>query len=72
MGNYLSCPRTEKLSEDGDNGVLKYGASSMQGWRSSMEDAVKDPTFVCCSKNYSLWIFYCKEIITVWKIEERS
>lgn len=39
MGIYLSTPKTEKFSEDGDNGDLKYGLSSMQGWRSSMEDA---------------------------------
>lgn len=40
MGIYLSTPKTEKFSEDGENGHLKYGLSSMQGWRSSMEDAV--------------------------------
>ena len=51
MGNYLSSPKTEKFSEDGDNGTLKYGASSMQGWRSSMEDAVGDPPFVCLVRN---------------------
>ncbi|KAK4488890.1 hypothetical protein RD792_004680 [Penstemon davidsonii] len=39
MGVYLSTPRTEKISEDGENGRLRYGLSSMQGWRSSMEDA---------------------------------
>ena len=40
MGTYLSTPKTEKESEDGENERLKYGLSSMQGWRSSMEDAV--------------------------------
>ncbi|KAF9617122.1 hypothetical protein IFM89_034172 [Coptis chinensis] len=39
MGIYLSSPKTEKLSEDGENGRLKYGLSSMQGWRATMEDA---------------------------------
>ncbi|PSR96000.1 Protein like [Actinidia chinensis var. chinensis] len=39
MGTYLSTPKTEKESEDGENERLKYGLSSMQGWRSSMEDA---------------------------------
>ncbi|CAM8937413.1 unnamed protein product [Rhodiola kirilowii] len=39
MGVYLSAPRTEKASEDGENSRLKYGLSSMQGWRSTMEDA---------------------------------
>ncbi|KAL8139337.1 hypothetical protein V2J09_005358 [Rumex salicifolius] len=40
MGIYLSSPKTEKASEDGGNGKLRYGLSSMQGWRTSMEDAV--------------------------------
>lgn len=39
MGTYLSCPKTDKKSEDGENGQIKYGASKMQGWRASMEDA---------------------------------
>jgi hypothetical protein len=40
MGVYLSTPKTEKLSEDGGNDKLKFGLSSMQGWRATMEDAV--------------------------------
>ncbi|XP_052190329.1 probable protein phosphatase 2C 60 isoform X1 [Diospyros lotus] len=39
MGIYLSSPKTEKFSEDGDSGRLRYGLSSMQGWRATMEDA---------------------------------
>ncbi|TYJ33767.1 hypothetical protein E1A91_A05G125400v1 [Gossypium mustelinum] len=39
MGVYLSTPKTEKLSEDGENDKLRFGLSSMQGWRASMEDA---------------------------------
>ncbi|XP_052487508.1 probable protein phosphatase 2C 21 isoform X2 [Gossypium raimondii] len=39
MGVYLSTPKTEKLSEDGENDKLQFGLSSMQGWRASMEDA---------------------------------
>lgn len=39
MGVYLSSPKTEKASEDGENGRLRYGLSSMQGWRATMEDA---------------------------------
>lgn len=39
MGIYLSSPKTEKASEDGENDRLRYGLSSMQGWRSTMEDA---------------------------------
>ncbi|PIA45893.1 hypothetical protein AQUCO_01600264v1 [Aquilegia coerulea] len=39
MGIYLSTPKTEKFSEDGENGKVRYGLSSMQGWRATMEDA---------------------------------
>ncbi|KAL8243514.1 hypothetical protein R6Q59_009772 [Mikania micrantha] len=39
MGVYLSTPKTDKTSEDGENEKLRYGVSSMQGWRTSMEDA---------------------------------
>ncbi|XP_062223902.1 probable protein phosphatase 2C 11 isoform X2 [Phragmites australis] len=39
MGVYLSTPKTEKLSENGENERLKFGLSSMQGWRATMEDA---------------------------------
>ncbi|CAL9771421.1 unnamed protein product, partial [Musa acuminata subsp. burmannicoides] len=39
MGIYLSSPKTEKFSEDGGNPRLRFGLSSMQGWRASMEDA---------------------------------
>ncbi|KAK6915140.1 PPM-type phosphatase-like domain [Dillenia turbinata] len=39
MGIYLSTPKTEKFSEDGENDRLRYGVSSMQGWRATMEDA---------------------------------
>lgn len=39
MGVYLSTPKTDKLSEDGENDRVRYGLSSMQGWRASMEDA---------------------------------
>lgn len=40
MGVYLSTPKTEKFSEDGESHNLRYGLSSMQGWRATMEDAV--------------------------------
>ncbi|KAH7523955.1 probable protein phosphatase 2C 60 isoform X1 [Ziziphus jujuba] len=39
MGIYLSAPKTEKFSEDGENDGLRFGLSSMQGWRATMEDA---------------------------------
>eukprot|EP00252_Welwitschia_mirabilis_P024223 TRINITY_DN7105_c0_g1_i1.p1 TRINITY_DN7105_c0_g1~~TRINITY_DN7105_c0_g1_i1.p1 ORF type:complete len:337 (+),score=75.30 TRINITY_DN7105_c0_g1_i1:360-1370(+) len=39
MGIYLSSPKTDKTSEDGENDQVRFGVSSMQGWRASMEDA---------------------------------
>ena len=39
MGIYLNTPKTEKFSEDGGNDHLRYGLSSMQGWRATMEYA---------------------------------
>ncbi|WOK92652.1 putative protein phosphatase 2C 11 [Canna indica] len=39
MGIYLSTPKTEKFSEDGENDRVMFGLSSMQGWRTTMEDA---------------------------------
>ncbi|KAG7025709.1 putative protein phosphatase 2C 21, partial [Cucurbita argyrosperma subsp. argyrosperma] len=46
MGIYLSSPKTEKASDDGENERLRYGLSSMQGWRATMEDAVSFPSTV--------------------------
>ncbi|EDV59899.1 probable protein phosphatase CG10417 [Drosophila erecta] len=39
MGAYLSHPKTDKTSTDQFNDLLAVGASSMQGWRNSQEDA---------------------------------
>eukprot|EP00331_Platyophrya_macrostoma_P024731 CAMPEP_0176439384 /NCGR_PEP_ID=MMETSP0127-20121128/19909_1 /TAXON_ID=938130 /ORGANISM="Platyophrya macrostoma, Strain WH" /LENGTH=300 /DNA_ID=CAMNT_0017823639 /DNA_START=53 /DNA_END=955 /DNA_ORIENTATION=+ len=39
MGIYLPTPNREKVSEDDKNGKMRYGASSMQGWRVNMEDS---------------------------------
>ncbi|CAH1154102.1 unnamed protein product [Phaedon cochleariae] len=39
MGSYLSEPVTEKVSSDETDNRLNCGASSMQGWRVSQEDA---------------------------------
>ncbi|KAE8814670.1 Pentatricopeptide repeat-containing protein [Hordeum vulgare] len=40
MGTYLSTPKTEKQSADGEGARVCYGLASMQGWRTTMEDAV--------------------------------
>jgi len=39
MGIYLSSPDTRKNSNDGKGNGVKFGTSSMQGWRVNMEDA---------------------------------
>lgn len=39
MGIYLSQPNKTKNSENGENSLMRYGVSAMQGWRMSMEDA---------------------------------
>lgn len=39
MGSYMSRPNLQKRSSSGENSRLKFGVSSMQGWRHSMEDA---------------------------------
>ncbi|XP_046576024.1 protein phosphatase 1G-like [Haliotis rubra] len=39
MGVYLSSPITDKISIDNSCKKFKYGASSMQGWRMTQEDA---------------------------------
>ena len=39
MGAFLDKPKTEKYNESKVGGGLRYGLSSMQGWRITMEDA---------------------------------
>ncbi|KAM0862482.1 hypothetical protein ACQ4PT_045247 [Festuca glaucescens] len=39
MGVHLSTPKTEKYSQDGEGRQVRYGLASMQGWRTTMEDA---------------------------------
>ena len=39
MGAFLEKPNTEKENEHGSGNGLRYGLSSMQGWRVEMEDA---------------------------------
>jgi protein phosphatase 1G len=56
MGVYLSTPKTEKVSEDGENDKLKFGLSSMQGWRATMEDAVSF---------YSSFTFACFDLLVL-------
>ncbi|XP_012256967.1 probable protein phosphatase CG10417 [Athalia rosae] len=56
MGAYLSEPKTEKVSSDEVGDSVIFGASSMQGWRISQEDAHN-----CClnfDKDVSLFAVY--------------
>ncbi|KAJ3609957.1 hypothetical protein NHX12_022051 [Muraenolepis orangiensis] len=39
MGAFLDKPKTEKFNGHGEGNGLRYGLSSMQGWRVEMEDA---------------------------------
>lgn len=39
MGILLSSPITTKESEQGEDALIAYGTSTMQGWRTGMEDA---------------------------------
>ena len=39
MGAFLDKPKTEKHNAHGAGNGLRYGLSSMQGWRVEMEDA---------------------------------
>jgi len=37
MGNQpLKAPKTEKITDDGDNNLIKFGMCEMQGWRNNM------------------------------------
>ncbi|XP_044013950.1 probable protein phosphatase CG10417 [Aphidius gifuensis] len=56
MGSYLSKPITKKISTHGIGKNVVFGASSMQGWRDSQEDAHN-----CCinfDRNASLFAVY--------------
>jgi len=39
MGGMLDKPKTEKTNEKGEGNGIRYGVTSMQGWRSNMEDS---------------------------------
>ncbi|CAN6559071.1 unnamed protein product [Malus baccata var. baccata] len=53
-GYNLSTPKTEKFSKDCENGCVRYGLSFMQGWRTTMEDAVN-----CLIHVIKAQVFYC-------------
>ena len=63
MGIYLSSPKTEKFSEDGESGRLRYGLSSMQGWRATMEDAVSNKGDLLSFRIIQIYVFFILKII---------
>lgn len=43
---YLEKPNTTKNSDNGENSLVRFGVSDMQGWRINMEDAhITNPNF---------------------------
>ncbi|CAG0918907.1 unnamed protein product [Notodromas monacha] len=55
MGSFLDKPKTEKHSEAGDGNGMRFGLSSMQGWRIEMEDA---HAAVVSLPNLSQWSYF--------------
>ncbi|KAJ9518291.1 hypothetical protein QJQ45_010236 [Haematococcus lacustris] len=58
MGAYLSTPITDKETFEGDGASIKYGGSSMQGWRRTMEDAHLAVTALPEDPNCSLFAIF--------------
>lgn len=66
MGIYLSSPKTEKFSEDGENDRLRYGLSSMQGWRATMEDAVSNKGDLLSFWIIQIYVFSYSKLFFMW------
>ena len=56
MGAFLEKPNTEKFNEKGNGNGLRFGISSMQGWRCEMEDAHYAKTNL--SEELSEWSYF--------------
>lgn len=54
MGAYLSDPKTDKSSSEEENEFLKFGASSMQGWRINQEVFIHLCGFICLKYDFLL------------------
>ena len=86
MGPYLGTPNTEKESENGESDVCRWGATSMQGWRKSQEDAhitrTDLPDGVCCfgvfdghgGKEVSIWVKerFVEELVKLEEYKSRN
>eukprot|EP00914_Ancora_sagittata_P003527 GHVO01007419.1.p1 GENE.GHVO01007419.1~~GHVO01007419.1.p1 ORF type:complete len:375 (+),score=42.80 GHVO01007419.1:200-1324(+) len=58
MGAFLDKPKTEKHNENGMGNGLRYGLSSMQGWRVEMEDAHCAVIGLPCLKDWSFFAVF--------------
>ncbi|XP_007256730.3 protein phosphatase, Mg2+/Mn2+ dependent, 1Ab [Astyanax mexicanus] len=56
MGAFLDKPKMEKFNAHGEGNSLRYGLSSMQGWRVEMEDA--HTAVVGLPNGLSAWSFF--------------
>nr|XP_012777919.1 protein phosphatase 1A isoform X1 [Maylandia zebra] len=56
MGAFLDKPKMEKYNSHGEGNNLRYGLSSMQGWRVEMEDA--HTAVIGLSHGLDLWSFF--------------
>ncbi|XP_017565971.1 protein phosphatase, Mg2+/Mn2+ dependent, 1Ab [Pygocentrus nattereri] len=56
MGAFLDKPKMEKFNAHGEGNNLRYGLSSMQGWRVEMEDA--HTAIVGLPHGLSTWSFF--------------
>ncbi|XP_023271893.1 protein phosphatase 1A-like [Seriola lalandi dorsalis] len=56
MGAFLDKPKMEKYNSHGEGNNLRYGLSSMQGWRVEMEDA--HTAVIGLPHSLDLWSFF--------------
>lgn len=56
MGTFLDKPKTQKDNEHGEGNGLRFGVSSMQGWRVEMEDA--HCAFTSLEEGLEDWSFF--------------
>jgi hypothetical protein len=57
MGEFLSVPIKDKESEEGENEMLRFCATGMQGWRKRMEDSHINDLSVGQSKTNLFGVF---------------
>jgi len=58
MGAFLDKPKTEKTNDDGEGSDFRYVVSSMQGWRTDMEDSHHIKVGLSESEVFKRWSFF--------------